>query len=85
MQKKNDKNICLHSAFVAGGFLVAQFVRIALDPSHCPFIAVIALSASCKKKGNIKNIAMSSCTIITLCTLYSSLILYKVDINKLLN
>lgn len=36
------------SAFVAGGFLVAQFVLIDLEPNHCPFIAVIALSASCK-------------------------------------
>lgn len=36
------------SDFVAGGFLVAQFVRIDLEPSHCPFIACIALSASCK-------------------------------------
>lgn len=29
LKKKN-----LRSAFVAGGFLVAQFVRIALDPNH---------------------------------------------------
>jgi hypothetical protein len=36
----------LLSAFVAGGFLVAQFVLIDLDPSHWPFIAIIALSAS---------------------------------------
>lgn len=45
------------SAFVAGGFLVAQFVLIDLDPSHCPFMAVIALSASCneiiKKRKNV--------------------------------
>lgn len=40
----------LRSAFVAGGFLVAQFVLIDLDPNHCPFIAVIALSASCKRR-----------------------------------
>lgn len=42
------------SVLVAGGFLVAQFVLIDLDPNHWPFIAVIALSASCngkKRKG----------------------------------
>lgn len=37
----------LRSAFVAGGFRVAQLVRIAREPSHCPFMAVIAVSASC--------------------------------------
>lgn len=44
--------MCMYSrsAFVAGGFLVAQFVLIDLEPSHCPFMAVIALSASCNDK-----------------------------------
>lgn len=46
--------IYLRSAFVAGGFLVAQFVLIDLEPSHCPFMAVIALSASCKREKNEK-------------------------------
>lgn len=32
---------------LAGGFRVAQFVRIEREPSHCPFMAVMALSASC--------------------------------------
>lgn len=48
MHKSEIKTGYVRSDFVAGGFLVAQFVRIDLDPSHCPFIAVIALSASCK-------------------------------------
>lgn len=39
--------VYLRSAFVTGGFLVAQLVRIALDPNHCPLIDVMALSASC--------------------------------------
>lgn len=34
----------------AGGFRVAQFVRIGRDPSHCPFILLMAVSASCTKK-----------------------------------
>ena len=38
------------SALAVGGFRVAQFVLIALDPNHCPFMAVIALSASCGKE-----------------------------------
>lgn len=42
-----EKNY-LRSALLAGGFLVAQLVLIDLDPNHCPFIAVIALSASWK-------------------------------------
>jgi hypothetical protein len=29
-----------------GGFLVAQFVRMDLDPSHWPFIKAMAFSAS---------------------------------------
>lgn len=37
---------CLPSAFVAGGFLVAQLVLMLLLPNHLPFIAAIALSAS---------------------------------------
>jgi len=32
---------------LAGGFRVAQFVRIEREPSHWPFMAVMALSASC--------------------------------------
>lgn len=40
----------LHSALVAGGFLVAQFVLMDLDPSHCPFMAAIAFSASWKRE-----------------------------------
>lgn len=39
--------IYLPSNFVAGGFLVAQFVRIEREPNHWPFIAVMAFSASC--------------------------------------
>lgn len=46
--KKTQIKQYSRSAFVAGGFLVAQFVLIDLEPNHCPFIAVIALSASCK-------------------------------------
>lgn len=38
----------LQSVFNVGGFLVAQFVLMLLLPSHWPFIAAIALSASCK-------------------------------------
>lgn len=34
------------SDFGAGGLRVAQFVRILLLPSHCPFMAPMALSAS---------------------------------------
>lgn len=37
------------SALVAGGFRVAQFVRIEREPSHWPFIAVMAVSASCNE------------------------------------
>ena len=33
-------------SFLAGGFLVAQFVRIDRDPNHCPFIKAMAFSAS---------------------------------------
>ena len=33
-------------SFLAGGFLVAQFVRMERDPSHCPFIRAMAFSAS---------------------------------------
>ena len=33
-------------SFLAGGFLVAQFVRIDRDPSHWPFMSAIAFSAS---------------------------------------
>lgn len=40
----------LPSDFGAGGLRVAQFVLMFLLPSHCPFIAPIALSASCKEK-----------------------------------
>ena len=31
---------------LVGGFLVAQLVRIDLEPSHCPFMRAIAFSAS---------------------------------------
>lgn len=48
MKEKSKLLVYSRSAFVAGGFLVAQFVLIDLEPNHCPFIAVIALSASCK-------------------------------------
>ena len=42
----------------AGGFRVAQLVRIALLPIHCPLIPAIAFSASCKtKEKSVKNIA----------------------------
>ena len=33
-------------SFLAGGFLVAQLVRIDRDPSHWPFIKAMAFSAS---------------------------------------
>ena len=33
-------------SFLAGGFLVAQLVRMEREPSHCPFIRAIAFSAS---------------------------------------
>lgn len=46
------------SALVAGGFRVAQLVRIEREPSHCPFMAVMAVSASCKS-GQIKWTAIS--------------------------
>jgi hypothetical protein len=36
----------LPSFLLEGGFLVAQFVRIDLDPSHWPFIRAMAFSAS---------------------------------------
>ena len=36
----------LPSFLLEGGFLVAQFVRIDLDPSHWPFISAMAFSAS---------------------------------------
>ena len=40
----------------AGGFRVAQLVRIALLPIHCPLIPAIAFSASCKtKEKSVKN------------------------------
>lgn len=38
----------LPSVLVFGGFLMAQFVRIEREPNHWPFIAVMAVSASCK-------------------------------------
>lgn len=46
------------SALVAGGFRVAQLVRIEREPNHCPFMAVMAVSASCKS-GQIKWTAIS--------------------------
>lgn len=46
-RKIYHRNRHLHSLlFGAGGFLEAQFVRIALLPIHCPFIPAIAFSAS---------------------------------------
>jgi hypothetical protein len=55
MQKSNGNeakqainNKCSSPSFLgAGGFLVAQLVRMLLLPSHWPFIAAMALSASC--------------------------------------
>lgn len=38
------------SVFNVGGFRVAQFVLMLRLPSHWPFIAAIALSASCEHK-----------------------------------
>ena len=38
--------IYIPSFRLVGGFLVAQLVRIDLEPSHCPFIRAIAFSAS---------------------------------------
>lgn len=43
---KAKKNKHVPSAFVAGGFLVAQFVLMLRLPNHLPFIAAMALSAS---------------------------------------
>lgn len=40
------KGLELASFLLEGGFLVAQFVRIDLDPSHWPFIRAMAFSAS---------------------------------------
>ena len=39
-------HIYIPSFRLVGGFLVAQLVRIDLEPSHCPFIRAIAFSAS---------------------------------------
>ena len=36
----------LPSLLLEGGFRVAQFVRMDLDPSHWPFISAMAFSAS---------------------------------------
>lgn len=47
--KRNDcGSIVLDSPsdFGAGGLRVAQFVRILLLPSHCPFMVPMAISAS---------------------------------------
>lgn len=46
--KHQNFSVYSQSVFNVGGFLVAQFVRMLLLPSHWPFIAAIALSASCK-------------------------------------
>lgn len=37
-------------SFGAGGLRVAQLVRMARVPSHCPFIPAMAFSASYKNK-----------------------------------
>ena len=39
-------HIYIPSFRLVGGFLVAQLVRIDLEPSHCPFMRAIAFSAS---------------------------------------
>lgn len=44
----NNKRIFLPSLFGGGGFRVAQLVRMLRFPSHCPFIPLIAVSASCQ-------------------------------------
>ena len=44
----NEKKAKMNSPsfLFVGGFLVAQLVLIDLDPSHCPFMRVMAFSAS---------------------------------------
>lgn len=46
-RERGKKVSSLPSAFGGGGFLVAQLVRMLRFPSHCPFMAVMADSASC--------------------------------------
>lgn len=59
MDTSNDvddvNNYHLPSDFGAGGLRVAQFVRMLRLPSHWPFIAPIALSASCEIQKNFLN------------------------------